>query len=150
MKVIRGAAFISGGSRREPTSLTFSALRGFLHPLVHGPILHLQYLLALSFYHPFPSVLSAELFLSSFLFLTPWLPSWNPWRTKLNYTSTKDPLGNIQNIWRTHTTQLHENNSNTGVGKPFSSPGDPPDPGIGPRSPTLQTDSLLSEPPGRP
>ena len=28
-------------------------------------------------------------------------------------------------------------------------PGDPPDPGIEPRSPALQADSLLSEPPGR-
>ena len=34
-------------------------------------------------------------------------------------------------------------------GLPFSSPGDLPDPGIEPRSPTLQTDSLLSEPPGK-
>ena len=33
---------------------------------------------------------------------------------------------------------------------PFSSPGDLPDPGIKPRSPALQADSLLSEPPGKP
>ena len=32
-------------------------------------------------------------------------------------------------------------------GLPFSSPGDLPDPGIEPRSPALQVDSLLSEPP---
>ena len=31
-----------------------------------------------------------------------------------------------------------------------SSPGDLPNPGIEPRSPTLPTDSLLSEPPGKP
>ena len=31
-------------------------------------------------------------------------------------------------------------------GVPFSSPGDLPDPGIEPGSPTLQEDSLLSEP----
>ena len=30
----------------------------------------------------------------------------------------------------------------------FPSPGDLPDPGIEPRSPTLQADTLLSEPPG--
>ena len=30
------------------------------------------------------------------------------------------------------------------------SPGDLPDPGIEPRSPALQADSLLSEPPGKP
>ena len=31
----------------------------------------------------------------------------------------------------------------------FPSPGDLPDPGIEPRSPTLQADSLPSEPPGK-
>ena len=33
---------------------------------------------------------------------------------------------------------------------PFPSPGDLPNPGIKPRSPALQADSLLSEPPGKP
>ena len=33
---------------------------------------------------------------------------------------------------------------------PFPSPGDLPDPGIKPRSPALQADSLLPEPPGKP
>ena len=32
----------------------------------------------------------------------------------------------------------------------FPSPGDIPNPGIKPRSPTLQADSLLSDPPGKP
>ena len=35
-------------------------------------------------------------------------------------------------------------------GLPFLSPGDLPDPGIKPRSPTLQADALTSEPPGKP
>ena len=35
-------------------------------------------------------------------------------------------------------------------GLPFPSPGDLPDPGIKPGSPTLQADSLSSEPPGKP
>ena len=39
---------------------------------------------------------------------------------------------------------------NTGMGKPFPSPGDLPSPGMEPRSPALQADSLLSEPPGKP
>ena len=34
-------------------------------------------------------------------------------------------------------------------GKPFPSPGDLPNPGIEPRSPALQADSLLSKPPGK-
>ena len=33
---------------------------------------------------------------------------------------------------------------------PFPSPGDLPDPGIKPRAPTLQVDSLPAEPPGKP
>ena len=33
---------------------------------------------------------------------------------------------------------------------PFPSPGDLPDPGIKPGSPTLQADTLTSEPPGKP
>ena len=35
-------------------------------------------------------------------------------------------------------------------GLPFPSPGDLPDPGIEPRSPALQADSLPSESPGKP
>ena len=35
-------------------------------------------------------------------------------------------------------------------GEPFPSPGDLPNPGIEPRSPALQADSLPSEPPGKP
>ena len=35
-------------------------------------------------------------------------------------------------------------------GWPFLSPGDLPNPGIEPGSPTLQADSLPSEPPGKP
>ena len=35
-------------------------------------------------------------------------------------------------------------------GLPFPSPGDLPDPGIEPRSPALQADSLPSVPPGKP
>ena len=34
-------------------------------------------------------------------------------------------------------------------GLPFASPGDLPDPGVEPRSPALQADVLLSEPPGK-
>ena len=37
---------------------------------------------------------------------------------------------------------------NTGVGSPFPSPGDLPNPGSEPRSPALQVDFLPSEPPG--
>ena len=43
-----------------------------------------------------------------------------------------------------------EKKKNTGVGLPFPPPGDLPNPGIKPRSPTLQVDSLPSETPGKP
>ena len=36
------------------------------------------------------------------------------------------------------------------MGRPFPSPGDLPDPGIGSGSPALQADSLPSGPPGKP
>ena len=36
------------------------------------------------------------------------------------------------------------------IGLPFPSPGDLPDPGIEPGSPTLQADALPSEPPRKP
>ena len=39
---------------------------------------------------------------------------------------------------------------NTGMGSQFPSPGDLPSPGIKPRFPILQADSLLSETPGKP
>ena len=35
-------------------------------------------------------------------------------------------------------------------GQPFPSPGDLPDPGIEPRSPAVEADSLPAEPPGKP
>ena len=35
-------------------------------------------------------------------------------------------------------------------GLPFPSPGYLPDPGVEPRSPTLEADALTSEPPGKP
>ena len=38
----------------------------------------------------------------------------------------------------------------TGVGKPFPSPGNLPNPGIEPRSPALLADSIPSKPPGKP
>ena len=45
-----------------------------------------------------------------------------------------------------HGSYRHEDWS----GLPFPSPGDLPDPGIKPGSPTFQADALTSEPPGKP
>ena len=51
-----------------------------------------------------------------------------------------------------HQTPLHMEVSSKEYwsGLPFLSPGILPDPGIEPRSPVLQVDSLLSEPAGKP
>ena len=61
-------------------------------------------------------------------------------------TSIKDRNGmdltdaeDIKKRWQEYWSRL-----------PFPSPGDLPDPGIEPRSPTLQADTLTSEPPGKP
>ena len=51
--------------------------------------------------------------------------------------------------WVPPGSSVHGNSpgKNTGVGLPCLPPGDLPNPGIKPRSPTLQADSLPSEPP---
>ena len=60
-------------------------------------------------------------------------------------------------LFATPWTVAHQAPLSTGLsrqgywsGLPFLPPGDLPNPGIEPRSPTLQADSLLSEPPGKP
>ena len=45
------------------------------------------------------------------------------------------------------SVHVDSSGKNTGVGLPCPPPGDLPDPGIEPRSPALQMDSLPSEPP---
>ena len=52
--------------------------------------------------------------------------------------------GRFLTIWPTRETQEYWS------GQPFPSPGDLPNPGIKPRSPALQADSLPSNPPGKP
>ena len=52
--------------------------------------------------------------------------------------------------WKIPWTEDPGGLQNTGVGQPFPSPVDLPNPGIEPRSPVLQADSLPAEPPGKP
>jgi len=58
----------------------------------------------------------------------------------------------VSDSWQTPWTLLSMEFSRPEYwsGKPFSSPGDLPDPGTEPRSPTLQVDSLPAEPQGKP
>ena len=52
-------------------------------------------------------------------------------------------------IWRIHICPMGFFRQEYWSGLPFPSPGDLPNPGIKPRSPKLQVDSLPSEPPGK-
>ena len=61
------------------------------------------------------------------------LPFETPWMVALQARPSKE--SSRQEYWS---------------GLPFPSPGDLPNPGIEPRSPTLQADALTSEPPGKP
>ena len=65
----------------------------------------------------------------------------------------------LSHVWlfATPWTVAHQDSPSMGFSRqeywnqlPFPSPGDLPDPGIEPGSPTLQADALLSEPPGKP
>ena len=60
-------------------------------------------------------------------------------------------------LFATPWTEAHQAPSSMGFsrqeywsGLPFPPSGDLPDPGIEPRSPTLQADAITSEPPGKP
>ena len=63
-----------------------------------------------------------------------------------------ESLSVVSNSLRPHGiySPWNSQGQNTGMGKPFPSPGDLPNPGIKPRSPTLQEDSLPAEPQGKP
>ena len=54
--------------------------------------------------------------------------------TLCNPTDYSSPASSVRGVFR---------GKNTGVGLPFPSPGDLPNPGIKPASPVLQDDSLL-------
>ena len=58
----------------------------------------------------------------------------------------------MSDSWRPHGLYSPWNSPgrNTGVGSPFPSPGELPNPGIKPSSPALQVDFLPAEPQGKP
>ena len=64
------------------------------------------------------------------------------WVSRSVVSDSLQPLG-LHSPWNSP-------GQNTGVGKPFPSPGDLPNPGIELGSPALQADSLPTEPPGKP
>ena len=78
-------------------------------------------------------------------------------RMKVEVKSESEVAQSCQTICDPMACNLHQAPPSRGFsrqeywsGLPFPSPGDLPDPGIEPRSPTLQADTLPSEPPGKP
>ena len=82
---------------------------------------------------------------------------YSPWNSPGQNTGVGS-LSLLQRIFQTqgsnpglpHCRQILYQLIHKGGGSLFPSPGDLPDPGIKPRSPALQADSLSSEPPGKP
>ena len=69
----------------------------------------------------------------------------------INDQSESECCSVVSDSLRPHGVQsLEFSRSEYWRGWPFPSPGDLPNPGIEPRSPALQTDSLPAEPPGKP
>ena len=56
----------------------------------------------------------------------------------------------VKSLSRAHQAPLGFSKQEYWSGLPFPSPGDLPDPGIEPKSPTMQADTLTSAPPGKP
>ena len=61
----------------------------------------------------------------------------------------KEPVKLFGHVWLSPPSMEFSRQEYQG-GLPFPSPGDLPNPGIEPRSPALQADTLPSEPPGKP
>ena len=105
-----------------------------------------------AFYYPelvAQKVLSGSLSISSSQFLILVFP-----KVSFRDASEVKSLSHVQ-LFVTPWTVAHQTPPSMGFsrqeswsGLPFPSPGDLPDPGIEPRSPTLQADNLTSEPPG--
>ena len=85
--------------------------------------------------------------------LLAWFLSLKPFLDSVICTLSRSVVSNAVTSWTVaHQAPLFMGFSRQEYwsGLPFPSPGDLPDPGIEPGSPSLQTDSLLSEPPGKP
>ena len=89
---------------------------------------------------------------------TVWMSLMTPvWETSKDNESVKVKLLSRVRLSATPWTAAHQAPPSTGFsrqeywsGVPLPSPGDLSSPGIKPRSPALQADSLSSEPPGKP
>ena len=68
----------------------------------------------------------------------------------LSHSSRVQLFGTLWTVARQAPLSMGSSRQKYWSGLPFPSPGDLPDPGIEPRSPSLHTDSLLSVPPGKP
>ena len=131
---------------------SFGQLKGRIHfpafpasrnVLIHGPFLHLQsaslWLLLPSSYHLF-------LFCRQILLYHPLL-----WIYMITFKWSEKSLSRVRLFATPWTIQSMEfSRPEYWSGQPFLSPGDLPNPGIAPRSPALQVDSLPAQPQGKP
>ena len=103
------------------------------------------------------SWLSGQTCVSCFYSTGRWtLYHWAPWEAHFTQWKLVKSLSHVQ-LFVTPWTVAHLALLSMGFsrqeywsGLPFPSPGNLPDPGIEPRSPTLRADALTSEPPGKP
>ena len=100
--------------------------------------------------HPDVGLYQFRVYKGLMIFLRPaskFLGSLVAWKWKWKWSRVR--------LFATRWTEAHQAPLSLGFsrqeywsGLPFHSPGELPDPGIEPRSPTLQADALTSEPPG--
>ena len=112
----------------ENASESRSVLPNSLRPQWHGFVYHLHRL-----WHLYTSLMISVLCISY-----------------LNDFSLNNFIYKIFYLIFFFVTPWNSPGQNTGMGRPFPSPGDLPNPGIKPRSPTLQVDSLPAEPQEKP
>ena len=74
----------------------------------------------------------------------------NPEKKESEVTQSSDSIATPWTVAYQAPQSMEFSRSDYWSGLPFSSPGDLPNPGIEPRYPAFQADSLLSEPPGKP
>ena len=110
-----------------------------------------QCVLLAKLYYPLPCLF--DLFLYGYFYLPNFSQCVHTSFKTRKWKWSRSVMSDSLRLWTvTHQTPLSKGFSRQEYwsGLPFPSPGDLPNPGIEPRSPTLQADALTSAPPGKP